>query len=107
MPLFDFSCENCGVFELILDSQNAKESILCPTCQSRAQRLFSTPAFCRPFSGDRHQLWRKAEKGREPLVVKKGIGDPLEAKLPISHPKHEHQGCGSYDSSYPPWMLKH
>ena len=107
MLLFDFYCEKCGIFELILDSQNTNESVLCPTCQLPAQRLFSTPAFYRTFSGNRHHLMRKAEKGREPFVVKKGTGDPLEARLPSSHPRHEHKGCASSDSGYPPWMLKH
>lgn len=107
MLLFDFYCEKCGAFEQLLDSQNAKERIMCPTCRSEAQRLFSNPAFYRPFSGNRHYLQHKAEKGREPVVVKKGTGDPLESRLPTSKPGHKHQGGGCCNSDYPPWMLKH
>jgi putative FmdB family regulatory protein len=107
MLLFDFYCEKCGLFELILDSKSTKECVFCPTCNSQVKRLFSAPAFYRTFSGNRHHLLRKAEKGVEPVVVKKGTGDPLEARLSSSHSRHIHKGCASCDSGYPPWMLKH
>ena len=107
MPIFEYYCENCGDFELMLNLDELENKICCPNCQSEVQRVFSPPTFSRPFSGTRHQLFRKAEKGREPRVVRTGEGDPLEANLPISHGHDHHHSHKHSDPGYPPWMIKH
>ena len=108
MPVAEYYCEKCGVFEMMLKLHELEENrILCPTCRSEVQRIFSPPAFSRPFSGARNKLLRRAEKGREPRVVRKGEGDPLEAALPGRHSQHSHDRSGGGSPGYPPWMIKH
>ncbi len=104
MPLYDFFCETCGQFEQIVNSNTDKETIHCPMCNNpKAKRLFSPPTYSRVFSGVRHKLMRREEKGREPRVVRKGVGEPLEGTLPMPH-DHSH---GGKELGYPPWMIKH
>jgi putative FmdB family regulatory protein len=109
MPIFEYSCENCGVFEMIVDSHDSDHKICCPNCLSESRRLFSPPSFYRPFSGMRHKVLNRAEKGRDPKVVRRGEGDPLESALPNSTPHRHvhHHGCGNGSPGYAPWMLKH
>jgi putative FmdB family regulatory protein len=44
MPLYEFRCQSCGIFDewrAMADSGNPAH---CPTCQIVAQRIFSAPA---------------------------------------------------------------
>ena len=108
MPLYDFFCENCGEFEQLVNSNADGESMHCPMCGNpNAKRIFSPPTYCGVFSGVRHTLRRRAEKGSEPRVVRKAVGEPLEGTLPMPH-KHGHDHShGAGELGYPPWMIKH
>ena len=108
MPLFEFYCGECGVFEMVLGLSEIDEMIICPSCHSEVQRLFTPPSYYRPFSGIRHKVSKRAKKGREPLVVRKGEGNPMETILPGSHSQHNHNHGGRTGSpGYAPWMIKH
>jgi len=108
MPIFEYYCDRCGVFETIITLNETGDRIFCPNCRSESQRLFSPPSFYRPFSGIRHKVLHRVEKGREPQVVRKGEKHPLEAALPGSKPhKHIHHGGGLGSPGYAPWMIKH
>lgn len=107
MPLYEFYCKSCGLFEQMVSLNEAEGGVCCPKCEVKAKHIFSPPSFTRVFSGTRHTMLRRAEKGREPRVVRRGEGDPLEATLPKVH-KQKHGHLHSHgDPSYPPWMIKH
>lgn len=108
MPLYEFFCEACGQFEQIVNSNVDKETVHCPMCGNpKAKRIFSPPTYSGVFSGSRHVARRRAEKGREPRVVRKEVGVPLEgtSPMPCAH-GHDHSH-GTGDPGYPPWMIKH
>ena len=44
MPLYEYQCPKCGVFELIRKFSD-EPVIVCPTCGSEIQKLASAPAF--------------------------------------------------------------
>ena len=44
MPLYEYQCPKCGVFELIRKFSDEPVTI-CPTCGSEIQKLASAPAF--------------------------------------------------------------
>ena len=108
MPLYEFFCEACGQFEQIVNSNVDKETVHCPTCGNpEANRIFSPPTYSGVFSGVRHKARRRAEKGREPRLVRKRVGEPLEGTLPMPHAhEHDHSHCAA-NPGYPPWMIKH
>lgn len=107
MLLYDFNCENCGPFEQMRELNDENNVVNCPTCGEMAKRIFSPPSFCRTFSGTRQMLSRLTKRGREPLVVREGEGDPLESALPKPH-SHDIHHCGGHGSpGYAPWMIKH
>lgn len=43
MPLYEFRCEKCGLFEEWRTMAEASNPIICPDCQSAAKRIFSPP----------------------------------------------------------------
>lgn len=105
MPMYDYRCKNCGTFESMTPLERSDDEAPCPRCGSAAPRLLSAPRFFRPFSGIRHEVLRRSEKGRDPKVVREGEGSPLTG----SSIHNASCGCGHghTDSGYPPWMLKH
>ena len=44
MPLYEYQCPKCGVFELIRKFSDEPVTT-CPTCGSEVQKLASAPAF--------------------------------------------------------------
>jgi putative FmdB family regulatory protein len=50
MPIYEYSCPRCGVFEI---AGRIKESALkkCPTCNSKVERLVSRTSFVLKGSG--------------------------------------------------------
>ena len=44
MPLYEYQCPKCGVFELIRKFSD-EPLAACPTCGSKVQKLASAPAF--------------------------------------------------------------
>lgn len=106
MPIFDFYCPKCGIFELMTGFKREGETTTCPTCGAPSPRIFSPPTFSRVFCGTRHLLLRRQEKGVEPRVVRKGEGDPLEAKA-LSHQHNHKHAHADTAPGYPPWMIKH
>jgi putative FmdB family regulatory protein len=49
MALREYYCKNCGVFEII-QKINDENLQVCPTCQSKVEKLQSIPA-CAIFKG--------------------------------------------------------
>ncbi len=58
MPIYEYRCDSCGVFEI---SQRITEDPLkkCPTCKSKVQRLISNTSFMLKGNG-----WYATDYGR-------------------------------------------
>ena len=108
MPLYEFYCDTCGKFEQMINLNSYQETAHCPMCNSsKTRRIFSPPSHSGVFSGVRHKARRIAERGREPRLVSKEVGKPLEGTLPMPHTHHHDHKCGASSPGYPPWMIKH
>ncbi|NJP11250.1 MAG: zinc ribbon domain-containing protein [Leptolyngbyaceae cyanobacterium RU_5_1] len=44
MPLYEFKCQTCGVFEQWRSLAESSNPAFCPTCQVQGKRVFSAPA---------------------------------------------------------------
>ena len=65
MPLYDFKCETCGIFDKWRPLAEADPPVLCPSCETVAKRIFSPPII---LTG---KLRLKGQENREPQVIKR------------------------------------
>ena len=86
MPLYEFRCDDCGVFEAWRTLAERDTPASCPHCQQMGKRIFSPPAL---LSGS---LRLKVENP-EPQLVKRER-EPERPKPRV------HEGGR-------PWMLSH
>ncbi len=87
MPLYEFRCATCGVFDVWRSLAESDQPAYCPTCQTAGKRIFSAPAVSLSSS-------LPLRGGSEPELVKKSETEPKK-------PKFQSQACGR------PWMLNH
>ncbi|WP_250124613.1 zinc ribbon domain-containing protein [Chroococcidiopsis sp. CCMEE 29] len=64
MPLYEFRCDRCGVFEQWRTMADSSNPAACPSCQATAKRIFSPPAV---LSGS----LRLKKENPEPQLVKR------------------------------------
>ncbi|HEY9657773.1 MAG TPA: zinc ribbon domain-containing protein [Allocoleopsis sp.] len=86
MPLYEFQCDECGLFDQWRTMAECNDPAHCPHCERIARRVFSPPAL---LSGS----LRLKKENREPQVVKR----ELEPKQPRAK---SHEGGR-------PWMIGH
>ncbi len=88
MPLYEFRCDVCGVFEDWRTLSECSGPAPCPSCSTSARRIFSAPRL--QLSGT---LRFKAESP-EPQLIKR------EADLTARSKARSHRGGR-------PWMIGH
>jgi putative FmdB family regulatory protein len=91
MPLYAFTCEDCGPFELIRPMAQSSAATACPECGAQARRVFTPPGLALVAAPARRALELEEKSAHEPDVTKEKRGRPLP---------HRH-GKG------PPWALAH
>ncbi len=64
MPLYEFRCDDCGVFDLWRGMAESSNPAHCPTCQTPGRRIFSPPAV---LSG----TLRLKRENPEPQLIKR------------------------------------
>ena len=86
MPLYEFRCEECGVFDVWRSMAESSDPAHCPECSEQGKRIFSPP-----MTLSRSQVAKKVSS--EPNLVK----IDREPKTPrVQH----HSGSR-------PWMVGH
>ena len=92
MPLYEFRCQTCGIFEQRRSLEESSNPMLCPTCNVLSKRVISAPGVIRtPYA-----LSSRIERSAEPQVVKRAqTQEPATQK----HHHQHHQGR--------PWMIGH
>jgi putative FmdB family regulatory protein len=45
VPLYEFHCQSCGLFDLRRQMQDASDVATCPSCTRTARRVYSVGAF--------------------------------------------------------------
>ena len=84
MPLYEFRCKDCGVFDVWRPMAESSAPANCPECDERGNRIFSTPMTL-------SRTVRMKKVNAEPELVKR----ELEPKTPrVQH----HSGSR-------PWMV--
>jgi putative FmdB family regulatory protein len=91
MPLYAFTCEGCGPFDLVRPMAVASAGAMCPTCGAEARRVFTPPALAGLARPARRALELEEKSAHEPDVVTEKRGRPLP---------HRHAPA-------PPWALAH
>jgi putative FmdB family regulatory protein len=86
MPLYEFRCDDCGMFDAWRTIAERDLAAACPKCQTTGRRVFSPPAV---LSGS----LRLKQENREPELVKRD-------REPGPSRNYSHTGGR-------PWMLGH
>ena len=98
MPVYGFTCERCGPFDLVRPMAEAAEPARCPDCGTGARRVYTPPGVAQLEAPVRRALDVEHRSAHEPDVVRERRGRPLHA--------HGH-GHGHGHASAPPWVLSH
>ncbi|MGI0489893.1 FmdB family zinc ribbon protein [Pantanalinema rosaneae CENA516] len=88
MPLYEFRCQTCGVFDQWRTMAECHQPATCPTCNQEAKRIISPPAV--QLSGS----FRLRQEKSEPELVQRHVPEPKPSQ-PRSH------------TGGRPWMLGH
>jgi putative FmdB family regulatory protein len=89
MPVYVFTCSDCGSFELSRPMADVDRAARCPTCRHEARRVFTPPRLARLAAPMRRALETEEASAHEPLVVREKRG----RRLPQQR------------STTPPWVL--
>lgn len=86
MPLYEFRCDDCGIFDLWRSMSESMALAHCPDCEAPAKRIFSPPAVL-------SRSLRLKRENPEPQVIKRET-EPEASKV------RSHMGGR-------PWMIGH
>jgi putative FmdB family regulatory protein len=91
VPIYAYSCEQCGPFEQWRPVVEAAAAAPCPSCGSPAARRFTPPGVALLSRPVRRALDAEEQSAHEPAVTSERRGRPLP---------HVH-------APTPPWALGH
>jgi putative FmdB family regulatory protein len=91
MPVYAFSCADCGPFDVTRRGADAGAPAACPACGAEARRVFTPPGLALLARPVRGLLDREEKSAHEPDVVAHKTGRPMP---------HRHEPA-------PPWVLSH
>lgn len=105
MPLYDYICNNCGVFQEMVPASKYDEPCSCPTCGTASPRTLSMPQLSVVSSVARrgHELNERSANGPKRAS---------ETGLKPTGPKIRSKARTAADSSKSlagsrPWMISH
>ena len=99
MPLYEYQCPKCGLFELIRKFSDDPVTV-CPTCGSEVQKLASAPAF--HLKGTGWYVTDYAKKGAGESKSGKGKSEDAksgESKASDAKPAESKSEKGAKDST--------
>lgn len=94
MPIYEYRCPDCAVFERVFGMQSVPDSLNCPTCPGTARRRISAPRLSKVDSAAFGLIEATERSASEPAVVsspapgrrsgprQKYTSNPLHQKLP-------------------------
>ena len=91
MPIYGFTCEACGAFDVVRPVAEAAAPARCPSCGEEARRVFSPPGLRRIAQPLRSALDLEERSAHEPDLTTRKRGRPMP---------HRHEAS-------PPWVLSH
>lgn len=87
MPLYEFKCNDCGIFDAWRSLAEYNNPVNCPDCSQSATRIFSPPTAI--LSGS----LRLKKENPEPKLVKR--------ERELQQPRVKNYNCGR------PWAIGH
>lgn len=104
MPLYDYSCYDCGAFRDWQPISASTKPAACPSCGEKASRGIAAPfiANMNPHNRIAHQ--RNEKSADEPRVVRKKTHDHDADSHPHRHGSHGHSHSHGHGR---PWMIGH
>lgn len=88
MPLYEFKCDECGLFDQLRPMAESSLPAVCPECQKDAKRIFSAPMLL-------SSALRLKKENPEPQLVKRSPDQEPERPKAKSH------------TGGRPWMISH
>jgi putative FmdB family regulatory protein len=77
MPLYEYSCSECGPFEAFRPASESAAVFACPSCGSATRRLFTPPGLALLSAPMRRARDREEKSAFEPEVVTTKTGRPM------------------------------
>lgn len=115
MPVYDYTCQECGDFVLFRPVEERNHAASCPCCQGVAQRFISAPnlALMNPVKRRAHSVNERSR--HDPRVSNAhqcssrcGCGTPGGTKIRPDRKKKTRLGVmQTQKSGSRPWMLGH
>ena len=100
MPLYDYRCDQCGVFEGWAKMANSSQPAVCPSCGQAAGRLVTAPMLTALTPAIREAYTRNERSAHEPRMVS---GSALHSHAQgHTHGHHTHR-----HHKKRPWMIGH
>jgi putative FmdB family regulatory protein len=115
MPVYDFTCHDCGDFRELRTIEGRNEPCACPTCKKEAQRMILAPGLALMNPGLRKAHGVNEKSRHEPSVREShscssrcGCGSGSGTKIRKNNVKETKLGkLQSQKATSRPWMLGH
>ncbi len=106
MPLYDYSCDDCGTFRDWNPMSASAMPAVCPNCGENASRIITAVfiANMNPHNRIAHQ--RNEKSTHEPQIVRKKTHEHDADSHPHRHCNHDHSHSHSHGHGRP-WMIGH
>ena len=86
MPAYEFFCESCGQFDLLLSFNEVHHSAICPMCRARARRVYTPPGLVKTPAPLTHALDRAHKSAYKPEVMKRQpVAGESKSSALVSH----------------------
>ncbi len=99
MPLYNYSCADCGPFRAWQSMSNAAEPVACPTCAGLAARMVSAPFVANMDPHNRIAHQRNEKSAHEPRVATHQM---LHGQRRTAQHRHAHRHAPTR-----PWTIGH
>lgn len=115
MPVYDFTCQDCGDFRELLTIAERNNSVSCPLCKKVSQRLILAPGLSLMNPGLRKAHGVNEKSRHEPTVRSShscssrcGCGTEGSSKIRKNNVKETKLGkLQGQKATSRPWMLGH
>ena len=105
MPVYDYKCDDCGIFQSVASVSCFAEPCACPTCGAVSPRALTVPQISTASPAVRHAHAVNERSAHSPKRSKDYGLKPSGKKIG-SKALHHSDGSRSLQS-HRPWMLSH
>jgi putative FmdB family regulatory protein len=108
MPLYEFSCAECGPFTELRRVSECDLPAACPACGTPAPRMISVPRLAIMTANNRKAWERNETSAHEPRHVQAGRRHGhSHGRQDTEKHHHQHKHSHKHVHNGRPWMLGH